>query len=95
MPKGYFVYRSRTYGNLLFLRGFAKGGSTRAALKEIKKHPKLYHLNDTDSPPPMRFVNASGKVFNAIGANTYKFYENIDQVVQHEPNEAFGAVVLG
>ncbi len=95
VPKGYFICRSKTYGNLLFWRGFAKDGSTKPAVEEIKKYAKVYRLKDAGSPPTMKFVNASGKVFNTIGANTYKFYEDIDKVVQHEPNEAFSPQVLG
>ena len=95
VPKGYFVYRSKTYGNLLFWRGFARDGSTKVAVEEIKKYAKVYRLKDAGNPPSMKFVNASGKVFNTIGANTYKFYEDIDKVVQHEPNEAYSPEVLG
>ncbi len=95
VPEGYFVVRSKTYGNLLFWRGFVKNGSTKPAVEEIKKYTKIYRLKDAGNPPPMKFVNASGKVFNTIGANTYKFYEDIDKVVQHEPNDAFSPQILG
>ena len=95
VPKGYFVCRSKTCGNLLFWRGFAKDGSTKPAVEEIKKHAKVYRLQDADNPPPMKFVNISGKDFNTIGANTYKFYEDINHIVQYEPNAAFSPEVLG
>ena len=95
VPEGYFVYHSKTYGNLLFWRGFMKGGNPKSAVAEIKKHTKVYRLKDAGNPPPMKFVNASGKVFNTIGPNTYKFYEDIDKIVQYEPNEAFSPVILG
>jgi hypothetical protein len=94
-PKGYFVFRSKTYGNLLFWRGFVKDGSTRPAVEQIKKFAKVYRLQDAGKAPPMKFVNASGRVFNTIGANTYKFYEDIDRIVQHEPNDGFSPQVLG
>ena len=29
-----------------------------------------------------------GKYFNTIGANTFQFYEDVNDVVQYEPNEA-------
>ncbi|WP_339502779.1 DUF1254 domain-containing protein [Pseudomonas silesiensis] len=95
VPEGYFVYHSKTYGNLLFWRGFMKGGNPKSAVAEIKKHTKVYRLKDAGNPPPMKFVNASGKVFNTIGPNTYKFYEDIDKIVQYEPNEAFSPMILG
>ncbi len=95
VPDGYFVVHSKTYGNLLFWRGFSENGSTKPAVESIKKNAKVYRLKDAANAPPMKFVNASNKVFNTIGANTYKFYEDIDKVVQHEPNEAFSPEVLG
>ena len=95
VPKGYFVLHSKTYGNLIFFRGFMKDGSTKTAVEGIKEHTKVYRLKDAGNPPPMKFVNVSGKVFNTIGPNTYKFYEDVDKIVQHEPNEAFSPVVLG
>ena len=95
VPEGYFVYRSKTYGNLLFWRGFVKDGSTQPAVESIKEHAKVYRLKDAGNPPPMKFVNASGKYFNTIGANTYKFYEDINNIVQYEPNDAFSPDILG
>lgn len=95
IPEGYFVYHSETYGNLLFLRGFLKDGSTASSVASIKKHLKVYPLKGSDNPPPMKFVNASGKHFNTIGANNYKFYEDINNIVQYEPNKAFSPEVLG
>ncbi len=95
VPEGYFVYRPKTYGNLVFWRGFLKDGSTQAAVAATKKHARVYNLKDAANPPPMKFINVSGKVFNTIGANTYKFYEDIDHIVQYEPNDAFSAEILG
>lgn len=95
VPKGYFVYRPKTYGNLVFWRGFLKDGSTREAVEATRKHARIYSLKDAANPPPMKFINASGKVFNTVGANTYKFYEDINHIVQYEPNDAFSPQVLG
>ncbi|MEZ5461262.1 DUF1254 domain-containing protein [Dokdonella sp.] len=95
VPEGYFVYHSKTYGNLLFWRGFMKGGNPKSAVAEIKKYTRVYRLKDAGNPPPMKFVNGSGKVFNTIGPNTYRFYEDIDKIVQYEPNESFSPDTLG
>ncbi len=95
VPEGYFVYRTKTYGNLMFWRGFIKDGSTASAVAASKKFAKVYNLKDAANPPAMKFINASGKSFNTVGANTYKFYEDINHVVQYEPNEAFSPVILG
>lgn len=95
VPEGYFVYRTKTYGNLVFWRGFLKDGSTASAVAETKKYARIYSLKDAANPPPMKFINASGKHFNTIGAGTYKFYEDINNILQYEPNDAFSPVILG
>ncbi|MHA7777213.1 DUF1254 domain-containing protein [Roseibium sp. M-1] len=95
VPGGYFVLRSATYGNLLFFRGFLENGSTVPAVGNTKKLFKVYRLSDADSPPPMNFVNGSGKEFNTIHANDFHFYQEVNDIVQYEPNEAYHPEVLG
>lgn len=43
----------------------------------------------------MKIVNVSGKEFNTIHANNFHFYEEVNNVVQYEPNEAYHPEVLG
>lgn len=95
IPEGYFVYHSKTYGHLVFWRGFIKDGSTESAVAATKKYTKIYSLKDAANPPPMKFINASGKYFNTIAAGTYKFYEDINNIVQYEPSDAFSPDILG
>jgi hypothetical protein len=95
VPSGYFVLRSRTYGNVAFWRGFLENGSTKTAVDNTQKFMKVYRLSEAKNPPKMKFVNVSGKAFNTIGANTYQFYEDINAVVQYEPNEAYSPEILG
>src|SRR5450432_2085337 len=95
IPDGYFVLRSKTYGNLVFWRGFVENGSTTPAVESSKKFAKVYRLADVKNPPAMKFINVSGKAFNTIGANTFQVYEDINSVVQYEPNEAFSPEILG
>jgi hypothetical protein len=92
---GYFVLRSKTYGNLVFWRGFLEDGSTKPAVESSKKFAKVYRLADAKNPPPMKFINVSGKAFNTIGANTFRFYEDVSNLVQYEPNEAYSPEILG
>lgn len=95
IPQGYFVYHTKTYGHLVFWRGFIKDGSTASAVAATKKYARIYSLKDAANPPPMKFIKASGKRFNTIGAGTYQFYEDINNIVQYEPNDAFSPVILG
>jgi hypothetical protein len=95
VPDGYFVYHSPTYGNLMFFRGFLENGSTKTAVDNTKKYFKVYSLSDAKNPPPMKFINVSGKEFNTIHANDFHFYEEVNAIVQYEPNEALNPETLG
>lgn len=95
VPDGYFVLRSPTYGNLLFFRGFLENGSTATAVENTRKFLKVYLLSEADNPPPMTVINGSGKVFNTVHANDFRFYEEVNDIVQYEPNEAYHPEVLG
>jgi hypothetical protein len=85
VPEGYIVLRSATYGN----------GSTKTAVDNTKKFHKVYLLSQTKNPPPMKFINVSGKAFNTIHANDFHFYEEVNAIVQYEPNEALNPETLG
>jgi hypothetical protein len=95
VPDGYFVIRSKTYGNLFFWRGFIVNGSTRPAVEATKKFAKVYLLAQAKNPPPMKFIDVSGKAFNTIGANDFTFFEEVNHVVQEEPNDASDPETLG
>jgi hypothetical protein len=95
IPDGYFVLRSRTYGNVVFWRGFVENGSTKTAVDNTRKFAKVYRLSEANNPPKMTFIDVSGKEFNTIGANTFQFYNDVNAVVQYEPNEAYSPEILG
>ena len=95
VPQGYFVFRSKTYGNVFFWRGFVEKGSTKAAVDGTKKFAKVYALSQATNPPSMKFINVSGKAFNTIHANDFTFFEEINHVVQEEPNDALDPETLG
>ena len=60
VPDGYFVARSRTYGNFVVFRGFLVDGDPRPAVENIKQHFRVYPLAAAANPPAMTFVNISG-----------------------------------
>ena len=71
VPEGYFVLRSQTFQNLYFYRGFIKDGSTVTAVANARKFTKVYSLADAKNPPPMKFIDVSGKEYNTIGGNDF------------------------
>ncbi len=95
VPEGYTVLRTKTFGNLMFYRGFLDNGSTKTSLDNTRTFYKVYSLSDAGNPPPMKFINVSGKEFNTIHANDFHFYEEVNSIVQSEPNEALDPETLG
>ena len=95
VPSGYFVFRSATFGNLFFWRGFLVNGDPAPAVENTKKFTKVYPLAQASNPPAMKFVNVSGVPFNTIHANDFSFFEEIDHLVQEEPAAALNAETLG
>jgi hypothetical protein len=88
VPAGYFVARSRTYGQLMFFRGFIENGDLRPAIENAKAHFRVYPLARAADPPAMRFVDISGVTFNTIHANDASFFDEVARVVHDEPLEA-------
>lgn len=95
VPEGYFEVRSPTYGNWFLLRAFPEKDDPQAGVKNVKKNLKIYPLAEAASPPKMKFVNWSGKHFNTIHANDFRFFEEINEVIQSEPSAAFNPEMLG
>jgi len=85
VPEGYFVARSTSYINWLILRGFLVDGKPDAAAEMFKTGLKIYPLSQADNPPAMEFISGSDASFNTIHANTYEFYEELNNVIQREP----------
>ena len=94
VPDGYFVVRSNTYGVWVFMRGYLDKG-IKAASENIRNTLKLYPLSQKDNPPEMVFLNGSGKIINTVVPNDYSFYENLNAVVQEEPETLLGPEIKG
>lgn len=85
VPQGYFVARSKSYVNLIMVRGFLVNGKPDYATKLFKSGFKVYPLKDVSNPPKMEYISASTKIFNTIHANNFEFYNEINHVIQKEP----------
>ncbi len=88
VPEGYFVVRSRTYGNLMFSRGFIVNGDQRPAVENFRKNFRVYPLASAVNAPAMKFVNMSGTAFNMIFASDASFFDQVAAIVREEPLEA-------
>ena len=65
VPEGYFVSHSPTYSVTFAVRGFQVDGKTDEAVA-LMKQIKVYPLDKASSPPPMEFLNGSGKDINTV-----------------------------
>ena len=76
-------------------RGFAVKGDTGPAVEAFKKYWRVYPLAQAANPPQMKFINGSGLYFNTIHSTTFKFYEEVNTVIQEEPADSADPEILG
>ena len=85
LPKtGYNVVRTRTNNNLVIIRAFVQKGDLAGTVSSVKAGTRMYPLSAAATPPEQKFVNISGLKFNTVHANNFKFFEELNEVVQHE-----------
>jgi hypothetical protein len=96
LPKeGYYVIKTRTRNNLIIIRSFLQNGDLAGSVKTQKEKTRIYPLSVAGNPPAQKFVNISGLKFNTVHANDFTFYEELNEVVQHEPGDAFDPDTVG
>jgi len=93
--EGYFIAKSPTYTNMILFRAFVENNDVAAAVQHVKSNARIYPYSAAEHPAPTRFVNISGKKFNTIHANDFAFYEEMNEVIQHEPGDAFDPEIVG
>ena len=95
VPEGYVVFTSAIYGNWFVRRGFLVHGDPKPTVENVKKHLRIYPLAQAAHPPQTKFINVSGNVHNTMHANDSRFYEEINELVQEEPNATLDPETLG
>lgn len=96
LPKtDYFVVQSPTYINWVLCRVFVENNDVAAAVKLVKDKARIYPYAAAKNPPETTFVNMTGKKVNTIHANDFQFYEEINEVIQYEPENAFDPEIVG
>ena len=88
-PPGYFAAQSPTYSVSFAVRGFQVEGKTGPAV-ELMKQIKIYPLAKVSSPPPMEFLNGSGKSIDTVFPDSFHFFELLAMLVEEEPGDIFG-----
>ena len=93
---GFFVAKTPSYINWLILRGFLdEEGKTDTARDSFKNGLKVYPYAMRANPQVNNFKNLTDWTVNTIHANNFKFYEELNEVIQREPSEMFSPELLG
>jgi hypothetical protein len=96
VPEGYFVAKSKSYDHWMVLRAsLDENGESAGPVAAIKAGLNMYPLSEADNPPAETFHNMTGVQYNTIHANNFKFFEEINEVIQKEPAGAFTSEMLG
>src|SRR5262249_57058760 len=95
IPDGYHVYKSPTFGNWFITRGFQVNGDPKPGADSIRAHLRIYPLTQAANPPATNFIDVSGKAFNTIHAMDFSYFDEVNQVIQEEPNAAMDPETLG
>ena len=72
VPKGYFVIRPRTFSNVVIWRSFLVKGDPKPGVDMVKKFTRVYPLSKAKNPPPLKFVDMSGKPFCMVNRADYR-----------------------
>jgi hypothetical protein len=95
VPSGYFVMHPGSYSVWAGWRSFLVDGNPAPGVEMVRKLTKIYPLSQAANPPPLTFINMTGKPFNMVGPADFRFWEMLNQVVQDEPTDAVDATTLG
>ena len=95
VPKGYFVFRSKTYRNWVMARGFVSNtGEGKKALDYYSTRFRIYPLK-SGPRKNAKYVSISGIDARSIHPQDGRYFELLNKMVQHEPSSAFSAYELG
>jgi hypothetical protein len=92
---GYYVVRTRTNNNLVIIRSFVPKGDLAGTVKSVKEKTRMYPLSAAANPPTQKFINISGLKFNTVHANNFEFFEELNEVVQHERGDFVDPEMVG
>jgi hypothetical protein len=93
VPKGYFTVRSPSYRVWVMMRGFGEVGTGDEAVDWFRRRLKVYPLST--GPRKGHFTNGTGAGTNSLAPEDGSAFEMLNEIVQYEPKELFGAEQLG
>jgi len=82
--KGYFTFRSRTYGVFVFWRAFYRDPARLEEPVKLIEETRIYPLHKRESAKPMVFPNASAVPANMLCPVDSSYYDMLARFIQHE-----------
>ena len=92
-PDGYFVVKSPSYRVWAMMRGWGDVGIGDKATEWFKQNLKVYPL--ASGPRQGNFINTNGIGANSLPPEDGSAFEMLNEIIQYEPKELFGAEQLG
>jgi len=93
VPDGHFAINSPSYRIWVMMRGFGEVGLGEQAVDWFRQNLKVYPL--ATGPRPANYSNTTGMGINPLPAEDGSVFEMLNEIIQHEPKELFGAEQLG
>jgi hypothetical protein len=97
VPAGYFAVPFKTYNGYSFLRAIPPTSSPEDVAKamDLVKKTRVYSLSQAANPPPQRFIDMAGKLFDGIARFDDMFYDSLARMVDEEPVQERDLVAMG
>jgi hypothetical protein len=97
VPAGYIPLRPKTYGSYTLLRSILASRSEEDVRvgDALVKQVKVYPLSRAGNPPEPRFVDMTGKLYNAVVPYDDSFYVSLARVINEEPVQSRDLQILG
>jgi hypothetical protein len=85
---GYFTIPTKTFGHWVLIRALLSPGGDTGPAEALLKQVRIYPLSAEDSPPAMRFVEATGKTFDTISPNDLRYFTMLAELIEAEHEDA-------
>jgi hypothetical protein len=97
VPSGYLPVPFDTYNGYSILRAIpvTTSGPDVAKALELVRKTRMYPLAKAGSPPPQRYIDMAGKLFDGIQRFDDTFYDSLARMVSEEPVQPHDLVAMG
>jgi hypothetical protein len=96
-PSGYIPLRPKTYGIYMLIRSIlaSRSEKDRRAGDALVRQIRIYPLAKAANPPEPRFIDMTGKLYNAVVPYDDSFFDSLARVINEEPVQPRDLEMLG